>query len=157
MFCAARLLDGPATPVDIRLSAHAVERYIERAKPFLSLDAGAYELAHLVTLGCIVRLAPTWFASRQRQVAPMYLVVGDIALPLDPDPSRVDRLLARTCLVPDATSYAAQIARSKRRSRRGDRCRDRRGPAPYDRPSAVAAREELACEPTVFEGMGRQG
>lgn len=60
----------------IVISSHALERFRSRVRPGLHTDAASAELSRLVPLGEVVAQPPRWFAERQRQEAPQYLVVG---------------------------------------------------------------------------------
>ena len=101
--------------VQINLSDHAIRRFRERVRPALD-DAGARsELSHLIAFGEIVGEAPAWLAATQRQRASCFLVLGDLAFPLDPDRRNREALCALTCIPRGTISEPARIARSARR------------------------------------------
>ena len=102
----------------IELSRHAVERFRERVRPGLDVDAASDELARLAAIGEIHEEAPEWLASRQRQVASLYLVAGDVVLPLQFRMGEDDCYGAMTCLVRGGLSLEARARRHARRRRR---------------------------------------
>jgi hypothetical protein len=63
----------------IDLTAHAIQRFRDRVRP-LELDAAAEELARLVGHAELTPCRPPWLQG----VAHLYLVAGDVALPLEP-------------------------------------------------------------------------
>jgi hypothetical protein len=79
----------------IDLTAHAIERFRDRVRPGLDLDAAADELARLAGVAEVTPLRPEWLNG----FALLYLVVGDVALPLEPSHDDPERLTATTCLV----------------------------------------------------------
>lgn len=105
-----------ATTVD--LSLHAIERFQQRMRPALTLAAAEEELAELMALGEIVGQPPDWFARRQLQHAPCYLVVGDFVLPLVPARYDPEVLCATTCVARGGLSDKARERRNSHRRRR---------------------------------------
>jgi hypothetical protein len=77
-------------PVTVLLTQHAIGRFNQRVRPTLDEDQAGAELRRLVCLGTISATAPRWLAETQHQAAAMYLVVGDVVIPLDP-PARTMR------------------------------------------------------------------
>lgn len=105
----------------IRIRLHAVERYVERVKPALSIDQAAEDLKQLArTCGRIGR-RPAW--SSDRLDAPglglaftEWLLLGDdVALPLLA--SDDGGALAVTCIARGGISEAAANDRGERRRR----------------------------------------
>lgn len=92
-------LDDNRALVCVKFSSHALEEYIQRAKPALSRDEAVLELQALVGIGALRKARPEWL--RCRQFAAMYLDLGDIVFPVDPDKWNSDpsALVAVTCLV----------------------------------------------------------
>ena len=85
----------PAAPLTIDLTAHAIQRFRDRVRPALDFDAAAEELANLVGHGELTPVRPPWLTG----FALLYLVAGDVALPLEPALGDPERLVATTCLV----------------------------------------------------------
>jgi hypothetical protein len=79
----------------IDLTAHAIERFRDRVRPGLDLDAAADELARLATIAEVTPVRPDWL----KGFALLYLVAGDVALPLEPAHNDPERLIATTTLV----------------------------------------------------------
>jgi hypothetical protein len=98
----------------IILSAHAVERFRERVRPALSIEAAEEELAHLVLAGEMVTRAPRWHTDRAAQEAPRYLLIADLILPLQPARDEGHHV-ATTCLVKGSPSDASRARRNRRR------------------------------------------
>lgn len=84
-----------ATTTTIDLTAHAIERFRDRVRPGIELDAAADELARLVGHAELTPQRPEWLTG----FALLYLVAGDVALPLEPALGNPERLVATTCLV----------------------------------------------------------
>jgi hypothetical protein len=103
---------GIARPA-LGLTRHAVERFQERVRPGLDLEAAQQGLARLVGLGEISDRAPAWLACRMHKRSALYLVVGDVVLPLAR--GNGGRLIALTCLVRGGLSQAARHRRNQRR------------------------------------------
>jgi len=110
-----------AAKVEIRLGSHAVERFHERVRPALHLDAAELELGRLVAQGSVVADPPVWLAPRQRQFACCYVVVGDLVLPLEPDRRDREVLVALTCIARGGLSDRARQGRNARRRARAHR------------------------------------
>jgi hypothetical protein len=101
----------------IQISAHAVERFRERVRPGLSFEAAENELARIAIVGEITEHAPAWHLRNCAQVAPLYLVVADVVMPLHPHRSEPDVLVATTCLAQGSLSADARRYRTARRRR----------------------------------------
>jgi hypothetical protein len=101
----------PAALATIDLTAHAIERFRDRVRPGIDLDVAADELANLVCYGELTPVRSPWLAG----FALLYLVAGDVALPLEPALGDPERLVATTCLVLNG--------QPRRRRRRGHRRR----------------------------------
>jgi hypothetical protein len=109
----------------VELTAHAVQRYQQRVRPALSLEAAADELARVALVGEITTEPPTWHLRSCAQVAPYYLSVADVLLPLTPHRGRPGLLVATTCLVKGSLSPDARRYRTARRRRSAARRRSR--------------------------------
>jgi hypothetical protein len=116
---------------DLVISNHAVERFHNRVRPTLDLDAAAAELSRLASLGEVLADPPRWFAERQREEAPRYLVVGDLVMPLRPigPTAGANRWCAVTCIARGGISEKARHARNGRRRSAARRARTRRSHA----------------------------
>ena len=108
---------------DLMISKHAAERFHSRVRPSLDSDAASAELSRLASLGDVVAEPPLWFAERQQEEAPRYLVVGDLVMPLRRIGAAPEthRWCAVTCIARGGISEKARHARNGRRSgaRRG--------------------------------------
>lgn len=109
-------LHGSLQPV--RLSWHAIDRYRERVRSGVSYDRAAEELRHVIGLAVVRTSAPTWLPPTSQRPA-FYLLIGDIALPADPDPTDRTHLLVRTVLLRDGHPRRAKT-RASRRSHSND-------------------------------------
>jgi hypothetical protein len=96
-----------AVVTTIDLTAHAILRFRDRVRPALDLDAAADELARLAGQAELTPCRPEWLQG----FAHLYLVAGDVALPLEPALGDPERLVATTCLV--------RNGHPRRRRRRG--------------------------------------
>jgi hypothetical protein len=96
-----------AAVTTIDLTAHAIQRFRDRVRPALDLDAAADELARLAGQAELTPCRPEWLQG----FAHLYLVAGDVALPLEPALGDPERLVATTCLV--------RNGHPRRRRRRG--------------------------------------
>jgi hypothetical protein len=105
----------------IELTAHAVERYHHRVRPSLSLEAAGNELARVALVGEITTEPPAWHLRSCAQVAPFYLCVADVLLPLSPHRGEPDVLVATTCLAKGSLSADARRYRTVRRRRSAGR------------------------------------
>ena len=99
----------------IHLTRHAIERFQERVRPALDLADAADELARLVLVADLIDRPPEWHARACAQVAPWYLVIGDVLLPLKTRCSEPGELTATTCL---ARGEPSENVRRRRRDRR---------------------------------------
>lgn len=113
---------------DLMISKHAAERFHSRVRPTLDPDTASAELSRLANLGEVVAEPPRWFAERQREEAPRYLVVGDLVMPLRPigATSETDRWCAVTCIARGGISEKARHARNRSRRSTARRARARR-------------------------------
>lgn len=107
--------------VAIHVSDHAVVRYRERVRPGLDHGQACSDLQRLLEHGFISSRAPLWLRTTQAQRSAYYLVVGDIALPLDPCTRDRERLVALTCLTRGGLSDAVRASRNLKRHRRPSR------------------------------------
>lgn len=120
------------TVESIILSKHAVERFQERVRPGLTVEAAEEELARLVLFADVVEQAPAWHVNRAAQEAPAYLLIADVILPLKPTGGAT--FVATTCLPRAGISEAARARRNgarqrRHRARHDQRGRERRAPA----------------------------
>ncbi len=110
------ILSPSVAPID--LSRHAVCRYRERIRPALEHEDAHQDLRRLIKLGQVSTTPPSWLEQRAFQTAALYLVVGDVVLPLDPCRRDRSRLVALTCLARGGVSETARRRRNARRRRR---------------------------------------
>jgi hypothetical protein len=104
-------------PVLVRLpvEGHANRRWIERVRPALGLAVAALEFSQAAQHAELSVGPPAWLAPTTQRPA-MYLILGDIALPVDPDPTDRNRLVARTVLTRDGQGRTERrLARNRRR------------------------------------------
>jgi hypothetical protein len=114
---------GTRRTVRVALTAHAVERYIERVQPGADAAGARTQIARLFAMGVIESRPATW--DRSVRPAPLYLTVGDVSFVLDVDRRNSGRLVAQTC-----------VTRGLGRSRGRRRVLRPRGPRPpYRRPA----------------------
>jgi hypothetical protein len=99
----------------IQISAHAVQRFRERVRPGLSFEAADTELARIAIAGEITEQAPAWHLRNCAQLAPLYLLVADVLMPLHPHHSEPDVLVATTCIPRGSLSVDARRYRTVRR------------------------------------------
>ena len=99
----------------IQLSKHAVERFQQRVRPGLAFADAEDQLAQLALVADLVAEPPSWHAASCAQLAPWYLVIGDVVLPLKPHWNDSDVLVATTCL---ARGERSEALRHRRRARR---------------------------------------
>jgi hypothetical protein len=109
--------------VTLHLSPHAVERFHQRVRPALAVAEAEDKLARLALFGELTPHPPAWHAATAADIAPWYLVIGDVVLPLKPHWSGPDALVATTCFARGEHSEAV------RRRRRAQRRRSRFAPA----------------------------
>jgi hypothetical protein len=102
----------------IRFSSHAVDRFQERVRPTLDEVSALRELRRLVHHGTIATEPPGWLQATARQRAPLYLVIGDLVLPLDISRRSNDQLIALTVIPRGSLSTNARALRNARRARR---------------------------------------
>jgi hypothetical protein len=99
----------------IQLSEHAVQRFQQRVRPSLALADAEEQLARLAVFADLVIDPPAWHAATCAQLAPWYLVLGDVVLPLKAHYSDPDVLVATTCI---ARGERSDAARERHRARR---------------------------------------
>ncbi len=99
----------------IHLSTHAVERFQQRARHALDPDEALDELGRLVLVAEVVDTPPGWHARGCAQLAPSYLVIADVLLPLWEHVAEPGVLVATTCFVRGERS---DDVRRRRRVRR---------------------------------------
>ena len=100
----------------IHLSSHAVERFHQRARPALDPAEALDELARLVLVADLVDTPPHWHARSCAQLAPWYLVIADVLLPLKEHVVEPGVLVATTCLVRGV--HSDDVRRRRRTHRR---------------------------------------
>lgn len=105
----------------IRLTRHAIERYVDRVRPGLGIPEAEAELEQLVRIGQVLADAPPWYHGNARKPA-AYLVAGDVLVPLN------HRGLALTVVVreplrPDELAARREEKARRRRKRRYQRSR----------------------------------
>lgn len=101
----------------IEISSHAVQRYQQRVRPGLSIEAAEDELARVALVGEVVTEPPAWHLRSCAQLAPFYLCVADVVLPLTPHRAHPGVLVATTCLAKGSLSADARRYRTARRRR----------------------------------------
>jgi hypothetical protein len=106
----------------IHLTRHAVERFQERVRPALEFADAETELAKLALVGELINEPPRWHADRCAQIAPWYLVIGDVLLPLNAHRSDPGEFVATTCLTRGTYSDDARRRRRNRRRSHRPRC-----------------------------------
>lgn len=107
----------------IQITEHAVERFRERLRPGLELADAEHDLTQLVLSAELTTTPPAWHLRSCAQIAPCYLVAGDVLLPLKPHWTDEDVLVATTCLVRGTHTEAA--TRRRRAHRKAGRRRRR--------------------------------
>src|SRR3954452_22560787 len=96
---------------EISFTKHAIERFQERCRPALSIDAAGAELARIAVHGEVTGSAPAWHARRAATTCEAYLLLGDdIVLPLVR--VRDSEWVAKTCLTRGTLSDAARCRRN---------------------------------------------
>jgi hypothetical protein len=124
----------------VTLTVHAVERFQERVRPTLDLEAAKTELDRRADqFGRRVEARPDWLGMEGRNIvapADAYLLIGDdVVLPLA---DRSTGPLALSCLVRGSIPPAERRQRNvKRRKRRLERAAHRRGLGQIDRRDAA--------------------
>ena len=106
------------TMLDCHLTTHAISRFRERVRPALTWEHAEREFNAVLALADATPHAPAWLAERQRQHAALYLVLGDLAMPLAASTVTPDRWLVTTCLTRGGISDLARETRNSRRQRR---------------------------------------
>lgn len=119
-------LAGSTQRVVIRLTRHAVQRFVERARPCHDIQSGALEIARLADVASVSNHAAHWDTTRRP--AQLYLTIGDVSFPLTPHPADQHCLIACTCVV-------RGMAGRRRAPRRGASTTPCRPIRPYRRPS----------------------
>lgn len=107
----------------IQLSQHAVERFQQRVRPGLDPVDAEEQLANLALAGDLVPEPPAWHGATCAQLAPWYLVIADIVLPLKPHWTEPDLLVATTCLARGERSTEARRRRREHRPAQAHRPR----------------------------------
>jgi hypothetical protein len=117
-----------AVETRIAFSAHAVNRYRERAYAAGDVARARAHLENLVPAARIASLPPGWFALRAKEDAELYLTIGaDLVFPLvRAGEDRLDAWVAKTCIARGGMSDEARRRRNasnamRRRSRREKR------------------------------------
>lgn len=83
--------------VEVELSHHCIERFIQRVRPCLERNQAEEQLARLVANSCVRVRCPDWMGSYEAGEADAWANIGpSIALPLV---SSDDRYVATTVLV----------------------------------------------------------
>lgn len=120
--------------LDCHLTTHAIGRFRERVRPALAWEHAEAEFRAVLALAEETSLPPAWLAELQRQRADMYLVLGDLVMPLTRSAITPGRWLVTTCLTRGGLCDVARKARNDRRQRRHQAEGRRRDPArPYAR------------------------
>ena len=99
----------------VRFSGHAVERFRERVRPGLTLEAARADLIRVVESGRLVSQPPRWIQWDER--SPLFLELGDVVFPLRTASGEAD-WEAATCLVRGSLSLEARRRRSRARRQR---------------------------------------
>jgi hypothetical protein len=99
----------------VELSRHAVERFQQRVRPALGAPEAEEQLARLTLVADVTSEPPAWHAVACAQWAPLYLVAGDVVLPLKAHAVEAGVFVATTCLVRGERSE--DVRRRRRRSR----------------------------------------
>ncbi|WP_354699063.1 hypothetical protein DSM112329_04767 [Paraconexibacter sp. AEG42_29] len=107
----------------IHITNHAVERFNERVRPALSPEAAGEELGRVALAGKVTKVPPPWHVNNCMELAPFYLEVADVLLPLRPHWTEPDVLVATTCIPRGSFS---QDARRHRTARKQDAAATRR-------------------------------
>jgi hypothetical protein len=127
--------------LDCYLTTHAIARFRERVRPALAWEQAEAEFRAVLSLAEEAPHPPAWLAGRERQSADMYLVLGDLVMPLARSAVTPGRWLVTTCLARGGISDLARKARNDRCQRRHQAEGRRRDPArPYSRLEHSCAR-----------------
>jgi hypothetical protein len=84
--------------LDCHLTTHAIGRFRERVRTALAWKHAEAEFRVVFSLAEETPNPPARLAERQRQSADMYLVLGDLLMPLGPSALTPGRWLVTTCL-----------------------------------------------------------
>ncbi|MEJ7784892.1 MAG: hypothetical protein WKF96_08820 [Solirubrobacteraceae bacterium] len=101
----------------IEITAHAVQRYQQRVRPSLSIEAAEDELARVALVGEVLTEPPAWHLRSCARLAPFYLCLADVVLPLTPHRGDPGVLVATTCLAKGSLSTDSRRYRTARRRR----------------------------------------
>lgn len=104
--------------LDCHLTTHAISRFRERVRPALTWERAEREFNAVLAVAEATQHAPAWLAARQRQHADLYLVLGDLAMPLTASAVTPGRWLVTTCLTRGGISDLGRDKRNSRRERR---------------------------------------
>jgi hypothetical protein len=115
-------LAGTSACARVRLSSHAVERYVERVAPALSPNTARAALTGAAAAGVVLSGAPLWSRNARHQHQ-MHLVIADVCFPLAADRADPEVLVAVTCIprgmrAPDGVGRRANALRRRRLARR---------------------------------------
>jgi hypothetical protein len=84
--------------LDCHLTTHAIDRFRERVRPALAWEQAEHEFRAVLSLAEETPHPPAWLAGRELQRASMYLVLGDLVMPLTRSAITPGRWLVTTCL-----------------------------------------------------------
>jgi hypothetical protein len=104
--------------LDCHLTTYAISRFRERVRPALAWEQAEREFKTVLLLAEASLCAPSWLADRQRQESDLYLVLGDLVMPLKASVVTPGRWLVTTCLTRGGISDLAREARNSRRQSR---------------------------------------
>jgi hypothetical protein len=96
---------------------HAVVRFNERVRPGLATGDARDELERLLDIADYAFEPPEWVSLRSCSRAPVYAVIGDVAIPLQIGHNGAN-LVAVTCLTRGGLSQPARERRNALRRRR---------------------------------------
>jgi hypothetical protein len=96
---------------------HAITRFNERVRPGLATGHAGDELDRLLDIADYALEPPEWVSLRSCSRAPVYAVIGDIALPLQVAHNGAN-LVAVTCLARGGLSQPARERRNAMRRHR---------------------------------------
>jgi hypothetical protein len=99
---------------------HAVTRFNEQVRPGLATGHAGDELDRLLDIADYTFEPPRWVSLRSCSRAPVYAVIGDVALPLQIAHNGT-KLVAVTCLTRGGLSQPARERRNAMRRRRNAR------------------------------------
>lgn len=113
------------TWIEVLISDHALERWIERFRPGLNRSAAERELTQLVLQAELRTDRPPRIGLTSQRPA-FYVCLGDLVMPADPDRARRQRLVIRTVLPPRCQHPRLQVARRRRRALKAAERQERR-------------------------------